>query len=99
MKTLVTTCFAAVLLAATPAFAGDGHGHGHHGDKHSEKHWNKHHKHWAKHHRHDQEVVVVQQFQPVPRVIERHYVYAQPQVVYAPPPGVHVVTRNVFIPF
>lgn len=98
MKTLLATVMAALVLGTSPAWADDDdrrrHGHGH--GKHAEKHWKKAHKHWAKHHRHvERHVVVHQYYGPAPRVVHEYVVVAPA----APPPGVHVVMPNIYIPF
>src|SRR5688500_9976962 len=109
MKALLTTIFAGALLATSPAWADswkDESGHGRHGKhehkhwekhrKHAEKQWRKEHKHWAKHHQHvEQHVVVHQYYEPAPRAVYQRVVVAPP----APPPGVHVVMPNIYIPF
>ena len=93
MKTLLATITAALLLGVAPAWAGHGHGHGHGHGKHAEKHWKKAHKHWAKHHRHvDRHVVVHEYYRPAPVV---HHVV----VPASPPPGIHVVMPNIYVPF
>ena len=105
MKSLLTIGIAAAMLTAAPAFAGPGHGHGKHWDKHAEKHWKKHHKHWAKHHSHshyyvDERVVyappAVVERRVVTRVVERP-VYVAPAP--APAPGIHVVMPSIYVPF
>src|SRR5688572_14256783 len=113
MKSLLTAIFAAALLAALPAWAHGGNGHGKHAEKEwkkAQKHWAKHHR---KAHRGDDDddddddrivvrrhvhrapPVVHHHFHPAPRVVHEHVVVAPP----APPPGVHVVMPNIYIPF
>jgi hypothetical protein len=115
MTRLMTSICAALMIVATPALAGHGHGYGH--DKHAYKHMQKQQKHWAKHQKrhgsyhHGGPVVHQYYHAPVrPRVVEYHHypasrvmhhhyvetvIYPQP---YAPPPGVHVVLPNIYIP-
>ena len=92
MKTILAAVVTALALGVSPAWAGGGHGHG----KHASKHMKKAHKHWAKHHdRHVEEHVIVHQYyEPAPRVVYQRVVVAPP----APPPGVHVVMPNIYIP-
>src|SRR5688572_5686323 len=97
MKRFVTALFASALLATSPAWAGGGHGHGKHADKHAEKvwkkerkAWEKEQKYWAKHGRYHDAYVVNHYYYPPPPVVRPYYV--EP-VRYAPPPGLQVVVR------
>ena len=104
MKSLVTAFFASLLLATSPAWADRGNGHGKHWNKHAQKQWKKEQKHWAKRQEHARkharhfrdERVVANYYYPAPRVTH-HYTYVAPAPY--PPPGVHVVLPNIYVPF
>lgn len=106
MKTLLSACCAGLLLATSPAWADDDDRRGKRWNKHAEKQWKNEQKYWAKQERqrrqarHFREEVVVQHYYPAPRVSQHYYTYVpRPVPVYSPPPGVHVVMPNVYIPF
>ena len=93
LKLLVGTMAAAVLYAATPALADDDHRRGH-----GKGQWKKqYHGQQYRHHR-DYERHVYHHYPPV-RVYRRHYDHYYAYTYAPPPPGVHVVLPNVFIPF
>jgi hypothetical protein len=105
MKRLMTAFCVSLLLVSSPGWAGGGHGHGKHGDKHEQKEWKKERKawqkeqkHWAKHgHGFQEREVVVNHYYPAPRVVEhRYYVEQRP---YSSPPGVYVSMPSVYIPW
>lgn len=107
MKKLITTIFAAVLVASSPAWGGDDRhdrgetndGDGRHYDKHAEKPWKEERKYWAKNHHDDDHRVVDRYYAQPPRVAEQHYYhYAAPRV-YSPPPGIHIALPGVYVPF
>jgi len=87
---------AAALLAATPLWAHDGHGHGDHGRGHGYGHY--------QHFQPRGYTVVRERWVPAPVYAAPVYapVYAAPvyaaPVYRAPAPGVHIVLPNLFIP-
>ncbi len=98
MKLLIGSMLVAGLIAAGPALAyGGGHGHWKHGHGHG--HW----KHGHGYHR--QHVVVREYWRPAPVYHPAPVYYpvpVYPRPVYyrpAPPPGVHIVLPNVYIPW
>lgn len=108
MKSVVAAIAVSLMLGSAAAWADNDDGrhgrHAKHWSKQAEKEWKRERKHWEKHQRHaekhhhfDRRDVV--HHYPVPRVREHHYYYAEPVAVYSPPPGVHVVMPNVYIPF
>ena len=95
MRLLKSAFVAAALILASPAWADGGHGHGrkhdrhHHGwdDRRDRTEW-RHHRH---HGRFDNRRYFYSQhnyYQP----------YYRPYPVYGPPPGVHIVVPNIYIP-
>ena len=103
MKKVITGLFAALFVAAAPAWAHHGHGHSKHWDKHVEKQlkkerkaWEKQQKHLAKHGYYADQGVVY--YEPVPRVIPR-YRYVEPVRVYSPPVYSTPVGTHIHIRF
>jgi hypothetical protein len=85
LKVLMGTMAAAVLFSATPALADRGHGHGK---------WKKqHHAHQYRYY----ERHVYHHYPPV-RVYQRQYPRYHVYTYAPPPPGVHIVLPNVYIP-
>src|SRR5437867_2716851 len=93
MKRVITALCASALLATSPAWAHDGHGHDKHDDKYAEKAWKherkaweKEQKYWAKHGGYYDRGYAY--YYPAPPVVERYYVAPAP---YVPPSGAQVV--------
>jgi len=85
MKLLIHGTLAAVLLAAAPVWAHDGHGHWKHGYPRYGRHFE--HKHDGRYHDWRR-----------PARVERVYVY-EPYPVTSPAPGIHVIFPDVYLPW